>query len=514
MDTSKHLEKAAEAVRKKNFDYAISLYHQVLKLRPDHGEARRELRQALVRRHEYKKAPAALSLLQGLPNRVGVGFGKALKKPAQVIDAAERFLKNDPRNSRVNMALAEALESAGHANSAVAVWEFLGDHEEVGDYALKRAGAIYYALKDMEKALGCYEAVLKRAPRDSEAEKMRKNLAAEGVLSSGSYDPTRSSRELARDQGRKKELEVEQKIVTTEDERTLLRNKLVAALEENPTDKRARRALVDHDIKAKEYDRAAAVLDEGVALDPESFELRERLGDVRVLSLEQQLRMARKLANKGDVAAATDVIDLEREIVEFQTEEFGRRAKEHPTDLEVRFRLGNLLLQSERYDAAVEAFQASVKDPRRRVDSLLGLGRAFEGKGLADLARKQYDQALAAVDDGSERATDIIYSIACLLDSSGDLGGARERFESIYERDIHYRDVAERLAAIRARSAAGPAPVAQPAQPQPAVSPKVEDPVAKEPPASTTEAKDESPGDSASGESGDEGSPGIYDFKD
>ena len=80
MDISKHLDKAAEALRKKNFDYAINLYHQVLTLKPDHGDARRDLRQALVRRAEYKKISPAIALIQGLPHRVGIGFGKLLKK--------------------------------------------------------------------------------------------------------------------------------------------------------------------------------------------------------------------------------------------------------------------------------------------------------------------------------------------------------------------------------------------------------------------------------------------------
>lgn len=456
MDVSKHLEKAADAVRKKNFDYAISLYHQVLTIRPDHGEARAALREALVRRYEYKKIPRALALIQGLHHRLGVAIGRLLKKPAQVIQSAEGYLRSDPRNASVNAALAEALEAAGHPHSAVAVWEFLGDDPAIGDYALKRAGQIYYSIKEMEKALGCFEAVLKRSPRDSEAEKMRKNLAAEGVLSSGSYDPSRSSRELARDKEGLRQREIEQKVMTSEDERAVLRERLEQAVEKDPSDKRARRTLVEFLVKNKEYDAAIEVLEAGLQFDPESFEISERLGDVKILRLEQQLREARRRANKGDEAAAADVVRLERELVEFQIEEYRRRIQQHPTDLDLRFRLGKLLLQTGRIDEAIEAFQHSVKDPRRRIDSLLGLGTSFRKKGLHDLARKQFDTALAAVDEGSDRAVEITYAIALLLEESGDVEGARSRYESIYERDIHYRDVEERLHALSSRGARTP----------------------------------------------------------
>lgn len=463
MDVSKHLEKAAEAVRKKNFDYAIGLYHQVLVLKPDHGEARRELRQALLRRAEYKKVGPAMAALLGMHHRIGIGVGKMLKKPDHVVRSAEGYLRNAPRSAGVNRALAEALERAGHRQSAIAVWEFLGDDAQLGDYALKRAGALYYSLKQMEKALGCYETVLKRSPRDSEAEKMRKNLAAEGVLSSGSYDPTRSSRDLARDKDQQRVLEAGHKIVATEDEKSLLLKRLTEALAGDPGSVRARRELVDHHVKNREYAAAIAVLEAGLALDADSYELRERLGDVKILQLESQIRTARARASKGDAAAETDLIDLGREKLEFEVEEFTRRVADHPTDLGLRFRLGQLLLEHGAVDRAVESFQHAVKDPRRRIESLIGLGRAFEQKGLIDLARKQLEQALEGVDAGTERATEITYFLACLAEKAGDADGARARFESIYERDIHYRDVGQRLDALREKRTAKPGAPARPA---------------------------------------------------
>ncbi|MFH0943945.1 MAG: tetratricopeptide repeat protein [Planctomycetota bacterium] len=377
-----------------------------------------------------------------------------MKKPAQVVLSAEGYLRNDPRNRGMNKALADALEQAGYLSSSVVVWEFLGDDDRLGDYALKRAGSLYYGMKQLTKALGCYEAVLKRSPRDSEAEKMRKNLAAEGVLSSGSYDPSRSSRDLARDVEKKQLLEVEQKLVTTEDERSLLRKKMEQELEADPADRRARRNLVEHFVKDRDYAGALVALEAGLQLDPESYELKERIGDVKILDYEQQIRDARSAATAGDPAAQTDLVDLAREKQEFEIEEFTRRVKEHPTDLDLRFRLGNLMLASGKVSTAIENFQHSVKDPRRRIESLIGLGRAFEANEMLDLARKQYENALESVDTSSDRVVEINYSLAVLLEKIGDLAQARARFESIFEKDIHYRDVAERLEALREKARA------------------------------------------------------------
>ncbi len=474
MDVSKHVEKAQEAVRKKNYAYAVSLYHQVLQLKPDHGEARADLRQALVKWSEYKKTPAFLAVIQGAFPRLSMLLGGLTKNSNQVILAAEKYLVHQPRNTGVNLKLGAALERAGHLRSAVAVYEFIGEDKAVGDEALKRAGMVYYSQKDLPKALACFEAVLKRSPRDSEAEKMRKNLAAEGVLSAGSYDPTKSSRELARDRDKQHAVEIDQRLVTTADERTQRIARLKEKLAGDPNDatvKRARRDLVDLHVKAREYRAAVSVLEQGIAAEPESFELRERLGDVRILHLDEQLRDARARAEQGDAAAKTDLADLTREKQELEIEEFTRRVAEHPTDLDLRFRLGRLVLEAGEADRAIENFQHSVKEPRRRVDSLLGLGAAFEKKKLFDLAKKQLLSALESIDAQSDKSSDIQYALACLEQKTGDFASAKDRFERIYERDIHFKDVAQRLDAVRA-ALASTARSAAPAAPAPSPEPK------------------------------------------
>ena len=47
MDLSKHLENAADAVKRRNFPLAIKIYGQVLQIQPDYGDARAGLRKAL-----------------------------------------------------------------------------------------------------------------------------------------------------------------------------------------------------------------------------------------------------------------------------------------------------------------------------------------------------------------------------------------------------------------------------------------------------------------------------------
>src|SRR6185436_17512301 len=165
----------------------------------------------------------------------------------------------------------------------------------------------------------------------------------EGVLSSGSYDPTRSSRDLARDKGKVKELELGQRIVTTDDQRQVRQDALERDLAATPTEKRSRRELVDLFVRARMFADGVRTIEEHLRHEPDSNEFRDRLGEVKLLAIEQQLRDAKARAATGDAAAATDVLDFEREHRELELGEVERRVREHPTDLGLRYRLGQLM---------------------------------------------------------------------------------------------------------------------------------------------------------------------------
>ena len=65
MDFSKHIQKAEEATRKRNYDFAVQLYQQLLEIDPDQSEARGGLRRALKKRFEQKKGGKLFNALRG-----------------------------------------------------------------------------------------------------------------------------------------------------------------------------------------------------------------------------------------------------------------------------------------------------------------------------------------------------------------------------------------------------------------------------------------------------------------
>ena len=97
MDFSKQLQKAEEAVRRRNFDFAIELYSQLLEIDPDQGEARGGLRQALKRRHELKKGGS--KFLTALGGAAPLAMAKAMRKAGRhdaAVKALESYLAGNP----------------------------------------------------------------------------------------------------------------------------------------------------------------------------------------------------------------------------------------------------------------------------------------------------------------------------------------------------------------------------------------------------------------------------------
>jgi tetratricopeptide (TPR) repeat protein len=439
MDISKHLERAAEAGRKKNFDFAISLYNQTLAIKPGYREAWLGLLRTAARRFEYKRTPKLMRILQGLPQLVVLMIGKLFKNNGMIVRACQRYLMGDPYHDSVNFLLGNALEASGYLGGASAVYEFVAGYDDRNITALKKAGFLTYRLKDIPTSLELFEKVLAISPRDPEAEKMRKNLAAEDTLATGSYSKAKSSLDLVVDKEETARQQKEIRIHRDEGELDEETEELRRKVEADPGDNRARRALGEVLVRKKEYGAALEFFKALLEQDPSSYDMRCRTGDVEILILKENLESLKE--NERGPARKT--------LLEKQVAEYSWRVKEHPTDLALWFRLGGGMFRTGNLDEAIKSFQHSVKDPSHKVDSLLMLGKCFREKGLLDLALKQFHTALETTGEGGSRSKEIIYDLGDVSGKMGDRKAALSWFSKIYEVDINYRDVAVKIESLK-----------------------------------------------------------------
>ena len=443
VDFSKHIQKAEEAHRRRNYDFAIELYRQLLDLNPDLGEARAGLRRALQKRHEGKRGGKFLRAVGGAVPLAKARTMLKLGKHAAAANALEDYLANNPLDEEANLMLGAALESAGHLQSACAVFEFLAEIAPRNPEGLKRAGAMMQSTGDPERALVYYERALEADPRDRDALKARKDLAAETALSRSGLDSAAHSRDLIRDKEEARSLERGQRRHRSAEELSSEAEALRVRIAEEGS-------ALDLQLElAATLDRSGQ-LDEAEELLMRLFEyrdltpaLRNRGGELLVRVLKRGTAAASKAGNEG----LANEIEGRRQ--DFELAELRRRVELEPSDAILRLGLGKQLLRLGELNQAAAELQKAIDDPRARAEALFFLGQCFQKKGILDLARSQFTSALEGLPSSSDRAKEILYSLAAISEAEGDATLARSFFVRIYEVDIGYRDVAEKMEQLK-----------------------------------------------------------------
>lgn len=188
MNLKKHLDRAAQALERGQPDFAIELCDQVMEFAPGEQRAAELLTEAALAGHDGKGG--FLKKMGAGPAGLAARFSKLTRNPdAEARQLRRAFLKN-PADSSKGLAWADALERAGYAGAALGVFSRLA---AVSGDAAKRAGALAAATGDVDQAIEFLGQALARNPRDTEAMRARKNLAAEQALRTKKYDDDSAS---------------------------------------------------------------------------------------------------------------------------------------------------------------------------------------------------------------------------------------------------------------------------------------------------------------------------------
>ncbi len=444
MNVDKLIEQAQGAVKKRNYDYAISIFLEAVNFAPNNREAREGLRAAELRKYEAGY-PSKLAIFFGtLGNKFGILLARLGRKgnPEGYMMACEKYLVKDPKSLKVSMALGDAAAMAGHLESAIVAYNNAAEHHPEDITALKHLGALLWKRGDIREAHDVFDRVVRIDGRDQEALKSRKNLAAEISLKETGFERATSSRDLVKDKGAAGRLERDTRMHRSEADLSSEEEGLLKKLEEEPENVDVLLDLAEVYEKQKAWDKAVDALDRAIEKKPSDEALAFQKGDIQIHRFEAELLQLQQ-GDNGEAQASK-----QKELLAFQMGEFARRVKAYPTDLNLRFKLAELLLADGATDDAIAQFQQTVRDPRFAADSQLRLGEAFARKNEYELALRQFEKALASQIGMTERRKEILYAMGDAQQSSGDREAARSAFSKIYEVDINYEDVADRLAAL------------------------------------------------------------------
>lgn len=449
------LQKAKEAMKKKNFDYTIDLCLQELRMKPDNVEARTLLREAERERvgRDGGKASKAGALFKGFGSVLGAKFGGLTKNYDKVMMACEEYLKNAPNDVGYLFKLGEAAHKAGYLDTAIAVHKDILtiDKKHVG--ALRSLAQIYKDLDDIETSAKYYEALRKADPSDKEANKAVRQLAA--MASSRKMDEAKEKgegdyRSLIKDKDQAASLEKEQRILRSDDEILEAIGECQTQLKAEPKNYKIYSRMGELYSRIRKYEEAVAAYHKAYELHDSDGTILNTIGDLKVKDLTEQLRVVEAKLKKGkDDKLEAQRKKLNQEKNDFCIAEWTRRVEAYPTEHGYKYDLGRFLFTGGRIDEAISNLQKAMDDPRNRRKAHNMLGQCFMKKKVYDLALKEFGKGLDSLPTSDKLYKELTYNQARTYELMGDTENARISYEKIMEVDYNYKDVAKKVTSLQ-----------------------------------------------------------------
>jgi len=466
VDVSKLIEKAREAAERRNYEYAIDLYLQALKLAPDEAVARRELRAVENRQAKEKgssfadKAKVVWLLVQSV-------VLLKLKKYDATLEKAEDGLKFDPGNVHLMMTLGRAALAGNNIKSAISTFEDIktinaGGNKKVLVAAMRELAHAYEADNKVAEAMEAWEAVVRHAPLDREASVKMRDLsaktltsqieksAAEGKGERGAV--ARSVQTDAQKAATHRRAREESIDIKTAEDLTAALDDAKADIQAHADDPRLHAKLGDLYKQGDNYAEAKKAYEVACQKDPNNFTWVMKAHDLEIWKMTNALRALTAKVKAGDAAAKAQYQKDRAAFLDFRLKSFIEREKRYPTASNIKYDLGIVYDEMARtkndkslYDEAIKRFQTTFQDPKYRVDSGLRMGQGFDAKGQYELALKRYDETLKVLEMKDDRWKTLIYCKADTLEKCGRKDEAKKYFLEIYEIDVSFRDVAKRV---------------------------------------------------------------------
>ena len=441
--------KVGEAVQHENYDYALALCCQVLEKEPGFFECRKTLRSVQARKAAAANKGFFKKMMSGAGSSPQIAKAKITlsKNPAEAMAIAEQVLNNDGGNSSAHRIIVDAAMALDLPQTAMLSLETMvrnspKDRALVVEFANQVAATGGRA----DVAEQFLDELIRTTPYDPELQQAQKNLSAHKTLDEGGYNALEGGEGSYRDVLRNKEeavsLEQEARVQKTEDVAERLIGEYEARLQGEPGNLKIVRSLAELYTQKAQYDRALEYYQRIQSSDLGGDATIDRaVADVTVRRFEQQLSQLDPAAE--DLAEQTARIQAEKDA--YKLAECQKRAEKYPTDMAIRFELGQLYFQAGKITEATGEFQKAQQNMHKRFAAMSYLAQCFAKRNMNDSAVRTLQNAIkekAALDDEKK---DLIYNLGCVFEKMGKKAEAIEQFLVLYESDVNYRDVGAKV---------------------------------------------------------------------
>ncbi|MCE9620247.1 MAG: hypothetical protein K8R92_10095 [Planctomycetes bacterium] len=455
---AKFFQHASAMVKSGNFEYALNLYANAIKLDPGNMAFHQAMFEAAKSYIQGGGQPATGKDVKAVDDGVG---GNASK-----LAAAEFVWMRDLNNLP---ALMKFLEFAGKLSmSELGQWLSpmalnlvrVQQRKKASKSLWIQAKELFLMVDAWNEAFACGEEAVRLDPTDGKLVTELKQLTAARAIQQGGYHNTINQeggfRANIKDADKQRALQEQDSIAAGGD--TDLRNierakadwEANSALPEN-VQKYAtllrRRGTPEDEAKAQEV-----YLDGFTRLG--EYRFRIAAGDIKIAQARRSLREAEAaLAKDPANESLKEAFKTQREsTLELEGSEYADRMEKYPTDRALKLEVGRIWYELGRFEDAMPCFQSAKDEAKCRLTAAHMLGKCFAAEGWHVEAIGEFREALQVLDATSaDRELDIRYDLMNSLIEQAradkSVGPAKEAAEicsAILRKNIGYKDIREK----------------------------------------------------------------------
>lgn len=463
--------KAKQANDISNHGYVIQLMQSVLKEAPGFLDGRKLVRAAAVAQNKGKKAGFSLA-----GTTLGITASSTLKKdPLAAIELAEKTLATDPFNPQANQLLHDAAQKAGLPEVAAFALETLVGSNPKDTKLMHQLATYYLSMGDNDKAVAVYTRIAQLNPTDLDAIKKSKDASAQATIKGGGWAEvadskgSKSFRDLIKSKDEAVALENKSKVVRTSEQISQQIAETYGQWESQQSNVDLSRRLAnlyeqwyEVALVANSGEEAEGYLDTAIWYfahtsglvnngDPSIIrkhqDLQAKKVERRIKVLEDWLGTVEDKTHPEAVPYVEELQRLKQDRDSSVIDTAKKRVADNPTDLQLRYELGEALVNAGMISDAIPELQRAQQSPNARLKAMNLLGQCFVEKGMLDLAVSRFKTAASEIIAMDTTKKDIVYRLGLVYEKMGKKEDYLNCMKDIYEADYGYADVSKRVEA-------------------------------------------------------------------
>jgi tetratricopeptide (TPR) repeat protein len=320
------------------------------------------------------------------------------RDPKRAVELLEKVLEDEPYNRQANLTLKEAAMAAGWPEIGVFALQTLLEEKPADLKLLHELGRLYHQMGNADAEVDVYNRITAADPLDTDALRLGKDASARASMKTGGWTEAESYRDLIKDKDLAVSLEQQNRMALSGES---LDQQIAETYERHQAEPQsvdfARRLGSLYEQK-EDFESAIAWFQYAADLTSGSDAgLVRKVSDLGMKSSAQEIAAhADFLARHGPeheayAARQAALENARRQRAEILIEDARKRSERNPTDLQLRFELGEHLLDAGHFREALPELQRARQNPNARLKAIEPvrqvLPRARDARSCREAAR-------------------------------------------------------------------------------------------------------------------------------